>query len=369
MCFNIDPLQKAQPAIGFSTGWAFYFEDRRGASSLSTGSQTKCQGLRIIGPDGQKYSSIEAAARRDESEANTETKKQQFCAHLGFLSSQIDIHHVLIGRGYCREWTDVTGRNKIIFGVITSCSKTDEEMNPIFTVKYDESACKFLNAIPNSFETVIERSQEIEADLAWGGCFCFERKKFLNCGKGSVIANLDRTTPCRHLVVPDMRREAMVENEGGKLPQLTLVVRGYQLVFSVKPSTIPNAGNGLFVKCTYCRNNIREKRASSFNSFGLSPGELLDLGVYAPFRSEDKKHSTVFNNKNYVFSMACEEWNFNSNDDDYIYDITDDKTGEVHEEARKHVLMYINECSSSNQSPSIHAELDPEGCVVSGNST
>ena len=49
--------------------------------------------------------------------------------------------------------------------------------------------------------------------------------------------------------------------------------------------------------------------------------------------------------------------------------VSNENEGEVHEEARKHVLMYINECSSSNQSPSIHAELDPEGCVVSGNST
>eukprot|EP00957_Ditylum_brightwellii_P197392 15038968-Ditylum_brightwellii.AAC.1 len=49
-------------------------------------------------------------------------------------------------------------------------------------------------------------------------------------------------------------------------------------------------------------------------------------------------------------------------EDDHQYDITDDLSGDVHDLAKKHVLMYVNECGI-NETPTIHAEFDPEGSV------
>jgi hypothetical protein len=92
-------------------------------------------------------------------------------------------------------------------------------------------------------------------------------------------------------------------------------------------------------------------------------GELLDLGVYAPFLPGDTKHECVFNCKTYCFSMITENYSFNCPNSDYTYDISDDKTGVPHDIARQHIPMYFNETTTDAET--IHAEHDPEGSVVS----
>jgi 4-amino-4-deoxy-L-arabinose transferase-like glycosyltransferase len=77
--------------------------------------------------------------------------------------------------------------------------------------------------------------------------------------------------------------------------------------FFVKQSTIRKAGLGCFVRCT-------ELSKSRNSKFDVQLGELLDVGVYAPLRDEDKKTTTIFNLKNFVHSYAPEEWVFGSAD-------------------------------------------------------
>ena len=71
-----------------------------------------------------------------------------------------------------------------------------------------------------------------------------------------------------------MRNQKLVDYDGKKVPEVTLIVRGFKLVFSVKKSTIPNAGLGVFVRCSSFRRNANKSGAGP-EIFQLMAGELL----------------------------------------------------------------------------------------------
>ena len=99
----------------------------------------------------------------------------------------------------------------------------------------------------------------------------------------------------------------MLGHDGKLRPEVTVQFREWKLVFFVKQSTIRKAGLGCFVRCT-------ELSKSRNSKFDMQLGELLDVGVYAPLRDEDKKTTTIFKLKNFVHSYAPEEWVFGSAD-------------------------------------------------------
>jgi len=161
-------------------------------------------------------------------------------------------------------------------------------------------------------------------------------------------------------ITPDFRREDLVETKSGKcLPQLTLIARGYRLELSVQKSRIPNAGNGVFLSCTRVMSDDDDAPPEPFV---LAPGELLDLGIYAPFRPDDIKLEAVLIVKNFLHSHKCVEWAFDAIDKRYHMDITDDVTGNLHTEAMKHIHAYVNE-SDTDCDVCIRAEHDAEGSV------
>jgi hypothetical protein len=244
----------------------------------------------------------------------------------------------LISRGICEEWTDVNGCNNVAYGTITEFEERDEDevKSIMFTVKYTDESRALTSTIPEF--------RKLKSKLAWGGCVKFEREQMTS----DTLEKKDQT--CWHWITPKMRKEELVE----ALPQLTIVTRGFKLVFSVRDSTIPNAGKGVFVKAS----TVFVHEGTKSSPFVLNIGELLDLGIYAPFRAEDKKDEHVFALKSFIHSYICEEWSFDTNHADTMFDITDDWTGELHDLARQHIPAYFNECSSS-ETPTIHAEHDP----------
>jgi len=66
--------------------------------------------------------------------------------------------------------------------------------------------------------------------------------------------------------------------------------------------------------------------------------------------------------KNFIYNNEPEGWAFESGDNAYQYDITDDFTGELHSQASRHILPYVNECKRGS-TPTVHAEHDPLGAV------
>jgi hypothetical protein len=107
---------------------------------------------------------------------------------------------------------------------------------------------------------------------------------------------------------PEIRKTNLVRcHDGIRRPKVTIQFREWELIFFVKQSTIRKAGLGCFVRCT-------ELSKSRNSKFDVQLGELLDIGVYAPLRDEDRKTKTIFKLKNFVHSYAPEEWVFGSAD-------------------------------------------------------
>ena len=182
----------------------------------------------------------------------------------------------------------------------------------------------------------------------------------------------------------------MVAQPNGTMqPQFTLVVRGYKFVFRAKESKLQDGRTqyGLFASCIPLKSGsnigeeinfrVREginiifhqsKYAMSYYSLfisilGYKPGEMVDLGVCSPLRKSDSKELSVFIAKNYIHSLKCGRWGFLGSDDSMMHDITDDASGDLHELASTRGLSYIRKWNEDDQSPTIHARLDPDGNV------
>jgi len=354
---------KAQPAIGYPDGWTFIFEPPN--TTLAHQKSKPERDLRIYTPCKTKLYSVEKTRKYLKGNI-TDFKQisQSFLVHTGIIPLHPISDHFLIGKNYCHEWSDTSGQNLLLFGIITKCWKEKDEDGDIFTVKYSEESVSLVNSMCKLFSRSVPPFENISSALAWGGCVFFEQKKKLLAShiSASVVKTVNKTTSCKKWLTPDMRNEEIIRNKDGiALPRLTVAIRGFKLVFSVKTSKIPEAGYGVFVKCTSLLCDFSDN-SDLPAPFEMQAGELFDLGIYAPLLVEDKKQEAVFKVKNFIFSGSCEEWCFNSAESDYYYDITDDLTGEVHKEAKRHIPMYVNE-DLSRKYPPIHADLDPEGNV------
>jgi hypothetical protein len=297
------------------------------------------------------FGSISAALRYCK---GSEEQYKEFCKHVGANMWRNEEQHVLLGEGYCRQWTDVTGRPRIIHGQIAKCERHRVDENRLqFTVAYHQSALLSSPKADNTQNTVIPERESFDSKWAWGGNYQARAKALEPVPSAKPLCSF------RTWHIPDQHHENLALNDDGSLtPQLTLFFRSFMLVFNVGPSSIPNAGNGVFVTCT----SLAPAGKAVSPYFELELGEFLDLGIYAPFRAEDRKSMHIVILKNFIHSLSCEEWGFDTFDDDFQYDITDDVKGDVHELARKHIPAYVNECSP-NQNPSVHAWHDPEGSV------
>jgi hypothetical protein len=85
------------------------------------------------------------------------------------------------------------------------------------------------------------------------------------------------------------------------------------------------------------------------------------LGVYSPLTEGTSKELGAFIAKNYIHSLKVGKWGFVGNDDNMVFDPTEDISGELHESALTHSLSYVRKCNNSDRSPTIHARLDPSG--------
>ena len=346
MCCEINDDNKLQAAKGFPEGWRFFYTDPAKLSWRSSIEHTGLAGLVLLSPNGRRFNTVESANGLLDSD-DLPNIARTFYKFVGCHANVSVTDHVLLGRSFCQRWVDVEGKIKIAYGKIIDVS--DDLLSGglrTCTVEFSEKSRSLLNSgfTPNG--AAIPATQKIPQTIAFGGC--------LACDPRAVRVDM---VPY-HLVwnVPDYRHEDFVVDEHGMFaPRLTMHFRGFHLTLTAKTSTIPNAGKGVFVSCTTLT-------GSSSDVFVLSPGELLDLGVYAPFRRADKKSAHVFLMKNFLHSYQCEEWNFDTVLDDNLFDITDDSTGRLHEIASRHIPAYVNE-TDGHSTASVYAQHDPEGCV------
>jgi hypothetical protein len=251
--------------------------------------------------------------------------------------------HELLGKGFKREWVNMHGHRREVYGTITKCWKgLVDAKAKFFTVEYYDSLVQLHESIPAADDNVSEAS-------AWGGYVAFEQEKSLS----QVITpeppfHWNWIVPATPIVV-----------KGTPYPALVVLIRGFELRFVVKKSSIPNSGLGLWVVCS---------RVSPFvahlTEFVLPPGDLLDLAVYGPLRNEDLKSESIFVLKDFIHLGSAKSWSFEraSHESGYI-DMTNDRTGGLHELASKNIISYANETNKKKETPSICSLYDPTGAI------
>lgn len=163
-------------------------------------------------------------------------------------------------------------------------------------------------------------------------------------------------------VAPDLRFEEVVDMpDGTRLPRLTVFSRGYKFVFAVRASTVPGERGrkhyGVYASCTILQGIGPDTEVN------LKPGELIDLGVFSPLRDEDRKSLPSFIVRNYVHNLRPGRWAIVAGDnDDAVYDLSDDLSGDLHPVASERVLSYVHKRKKGTHA-TVHARLDPAGSV------
>jgi hypothetical protein len=185
----------------------------------------------------------------------------------------------------------------------------------------------------------IPESQMLPSPLVLGSCILYEQYMQVDNDVLPLQSYLSTGKPFYwSWITADLSYEELVHsNDGEPLPRLTLMLRGFCLELNVKPSRIPNAGYGVFLSCMKLMKTLPMMRV---DAFVLKAGELVDLGIYAPFRIQDKKPEAVTFVKNFVHSYKIEKWAFNATDIRYQLDIT--ATGNLHAGAKLHIPAYVN---------------------------
>lgn len=384
MCFKLPTDAKAKPAVGFPRGWRFVFaEDRANGASHR---HKPIPGLYLFSPNGFKFRSVEAATSGCFKELpNKSDIARTFYTHVGLPDkvrkrdrieiqeadtgsrrkkpktdssedAEMPTDHFLVGRKLCFSWTDMKNQKKLVYGKVVECEEREETQEVVsFRVVYDLPSRALVNSMGNECAAHVPESQLLSPPLVIGGCIQFE-KQLNTANQEALLQQVCFRMHKWNWITPDLRHEDLVEHDDGtRLPRLTIAVRGFQLELKVKQSLIPNAGNGVFLSCT-------RLMIDDGQPLELKPGELLDLGVYAPLCLADKKLEAVFFIKNFIHARKCEEWVFDAADSRYQLDITDDVTGDIHSEAKKHIHTYVNECND-DEKVCIEAQHDPEGCV------
>jgi hypothetical protein len=307
---------------------------------------------------GIKYNSVGAAFNRHTRQLeNTKEWKPEFYQHIGASLDSLTFHP-LEGEGFYRQWINIHGKAKQLYGSITKVENDNVEDELKFTVTYDKNSRKMANASDSGCGgNLVPSCETIDQRIALGGCLSFLIKTGSN--ERSLI---DQAPFHTRWIAPDDYHRELVHQRSGRdgtdvdsFPQVVIHHGLFELRFNVKTSTIQNAGCGVFLSC---RPLLGKPDLAAY--FELKPGELLDFGIYAPYRTQDKKSDYLHLILNFIHNFKTEEYSFDTPEGDQSFDITDEVTGELHMEARKHVPPFVNEITGSNI-PEVHAMHDCQG--------
>ncbi|KAL9184894.1 hypothetical protein ACHAXT_002671 [Thalassiosira profunda] len=358
-------LRKLRPAapLGFPPGWSFAFDDPTIPSPVFGPSRPlSLAGLRLASPSGGVFRSLAAAIDRIAFASAEEAVDlvARFLVHVGSSRHMSDPDHFLVGKGYSHEFTTANGATVVLFGKVAACLRPaggSEDDLPVFFVQYDGDARSMANG---TGVDGLPSLQIVDAGAAWGGGVAFERRSHRRRGPDSVIRSVDQSTPVETWVAPDARVEEVVEGtDGTRLPRLIVVARGYKFVFGTRAVDWGGAQQrqcGVFATCTPLHDG-------SDGELNLKPGELIDLGVFAPLRPEDETSLAAFVLKDYLHSFTVGRWGVVAGQDDVAHDLTDDATGELHEIAARSTLSHVRTQRTKGPRPTIHARYDPGGKV------
>jgi len=248
----------------------------------------------------------------------------------------------------------------ILSGTITAAEKDFLNEEERFTITYHPESLNVVNS-HRSTGLNVSPSAHVDYYVAWDGVL---RSHGVCLGEKGVSSLLTRpTVTLERWLTPQTIAREMVNVEGTPspgyrmLPVLTIRYKGFLLKFRVGSSSINGAGFGVFLSISKAMDEVP-------NELRLEAGELLDFGVYAPYRAEDIRSDHEFLVKSLLHDGKNEVYAWESNTQENYLDITDNSTGELHMIARTHVHPFVNEIQDpSSEIPCVVARADPEGAV------
>lgn len=161
--------------------------------------------------------------------------------------------------------------------------------------------------------------------------------------------NVDKKTNVGWIVPMDYLRKTVDGN-----PVITFSIGNFNFLLTREISTIPNAGNGLFLTVT--------TTTPGTMVFELESGRLIDFGVYGPTTKEELMDETTMTIKNFLYDKMPGIYAFQSRYKGYIIDIIDDATGEINHQAQSSLLVYANEIDGI-ETPDLQVKYDAHGAV------
>jgi hypothetical protein len=261
-----------------------------------------------------------------------------------------EVHdHELLQKRWLREWVDGNLSRRSIAGIVTACYKpfgSNGDALCRFKVDFDERSVANLNQGLALFDLDVPKSEIFEEHDAWSGC--------IQAGCRPRNAFFDEMDLLIQWIVPDSIRDGF----NGSYPCRTVTAMGHVFWVQTKCSTIRGAGLGAFL--TVHRPSGQHHGAA----FRLQRGALIDFGVYAPLRKGNRKLHSVAVLKDFVTGGKCAVYSWECSRRAGVFDITNDRTGKLLEEARGSVLTYVNEISHpAREAPSMEVQHDPSGAI------
>ena len=141
------------------------------------------------------------------------------------------LEDVLIGKCFRQEWIDIQNRTNTSYGLITKCFNVNGGL------EYDIVISQQHSSYPKKEDVI----RSVNADVALGGYISYLLKH-------SIDASMHQTSAHKIWRAPAVRYDQL--DKKGK-PRLILIYRGYELTFTVKNSSIKNAGWGEWVAYPY----------------------------------------------------------------------------------------------------------------------
>lgn len=362
MCAKIPIASKQQEAM---YGWNYFFETPFTQRTQSINNLPSCyQQLRLVAPSSSllnqcnhdtkpKSYSIFSALHA----LSSDKLRVEFGSFFEALTGQPlneRCSHPLTSRRYVHEYSNRNDTSTNLSGTISKCWKHFIHRTLSFTVTFDTLQSSLVNmptASPNYNCKAFTFEEIVSEQMAWGGHkkYCQQHHSYLEDQESNSLLVAPYSV---NWMIPS--KQYIVHSLDHRNPDLMLEFRNCLLQFETKPSTIKGAGTGLFVKAVNGKNLV------------LQPGEMLDLGIYAPLQVGNIKPKHVSMLKNLIYDWSIEAWSFaekRKSTQGYTYDPTDDFTGTLDLKAKSNLISYINETCQSNEVANISAQHDPEGNV------
>jgi hypothetical protein len=240
----------------------------------------------------------------------------------------------------------------------------DNISHPWFVVEFHPT--KYLLQLQNRHEGMrnvlsLAKRQLVSESNAWGGYLAFLRERDRVHGiphscSNCPIMNNNRVPFHFQRVIPKCVKQQVPAFKSQTTDPPILRNVYYAFGFEMKLEAIPNTG--VFLTCEPFSPTSKQEQLQ------LPAGVVLDLGIIAPLLETDAKTPVQFFVKHFLFEGRPAEWSMipSNHDLPLVFDLTDDRTGLLHDLAKENPLVFVRQ-TEELETPNVFVDSDPEGTI------